>query len=89
MCPLARRTYLAAGANSRNWQLTSIVRRRRTAVRSHVRRRQHAFRQAWILKIACFLGADRWNARDQNQFIGRRQLHHLTRREQRPGRLLT
>src|SRR6266700_597700 len=60
----------------------------RTILLARSRWRQNALCQSWVLKIACLPGADRWNARDENQFSAGRQLHHLTRREQRPRRLL-
>ena len=48
---------------------------------SENRRRQDALRQAGILVIARFPGADRMLTGDQQQFVGGRKLHHLTRRQ--------
>src|SRR3546814_12331341 len=52
-------------------------------------RRHHARREIAILVIAQLLRADRGQAGNQHQFVGGRQLHHLARRQQRAGGLLT
>ena len=55
---------------------------------AQIRRGQHPPNEIGVLVIAELLGADRRQAGNQHQFVVRRQLHDLARRQQRPRRLL-
>ena len=61
---------------------------RHNAARRQRRRGAQPRREVAVLEIAELARADRRQARDQHELVGRRQLHHLARRQQRPRRLL-